>query len=251
MSRWSADRLRVALAPGEIALARGTRRASLPAGQNVSELLAVLDDTLADTAWQAARVEVVLSQRFVRHVVTSPPGKALAPAEERALVLASLCEIYGETARDWRVRIHRQPPHAGVVGAALEGGLADALDSLLARRGGRHIALRPLASLAAPRVPKRLDGWWALAEPGWLTLFGSVQGCWRHVAAVPTDAQDPDALPVLVARECSGAAEPVPPVVWLQTTGLDSVAPPSNTPLRWHLLPDPARGTGAAAFLAL
>lgn len=251
MSRWSAEPLLVALAPGEMALARGARQLVLPAAQEPAALLAALDDALDDTAWHAARAEVVLSQRFVRHLITPPPGKALAPAEERALVLAGLREIYGEAAENWCVRVTSQPPHAGLVGAAIEGAFAAALDALLARRGFRRIAIRPLASVALRRAPKKLDGWWALVEPGWLTLFGGAQGCWRHVAALPVDAGWLDALPELVAREQSGTAVPIPASAWLQTAGLGAVAAPRDSSLRWQMLPGATRATGAQAFLEL
>ena len=95
MSRWSADSLRIALAPGEAALlrTRGTPARVLTTDERSAiSLLPLLDEALADPAWQARKVEVVLSQHFVRHVLTPPPGKVLARDEERALAGASLRE---------------------------------------------------------------------------------------------------------------------------------------------------------------
>ncbi len=249
MSRSSADRLRVALVPGEIALARGARRQALAAGRDAASLLPVLDAALADAAWRARHVEVVLSQHFVRHVLTPPPGRVLPFAEEQALVNACLREIYGELVEDWEIRVHSQPPQAGLVGAATDSAFARALDALLARHGFRSIAIHPLASLAARRLPKAMDGWWALVEPGWLSLFGSTGGHWQHVAGLPIDDSWQVALPDLVARESGSTASPIPPAAWLHPLGLGAVAAPHDTALQWRILPHDAQTGGALALL--
>lgn len=249
MSRWSADFLRIALAPGEIAILRGARRTSVHAGREATSLLPALDEALSGDVWKGTRVEVVLSQHFVRHVLTPPPGKPLSPAEETALTRASLRDIYGEAANDWVVRTMSQPPRAGIVGAAIDGAFARELDALLARRGFRGIAIRPLASLAARRASGPGDGWWVLAEPGWLSVFGSAAGCWQHIAGVPVDAAWRDALPGLLARETGSAAHPVPPVAWLQPVGLGAVSAPDDTAFSWRVLPHDAQRTGAHSLL--
>ncbi|MHB1077748.1 MAG: hypothetical protein ACYCZG_17235, partial [Thiobacillus sp.] len=109
MSRWSADSLRIALAPGEAALlrTRGTPASRVLATEerSAASLLPLLDEALADPDWHARRVEVVLSQHFVRHVLTPPPGRTLSRAEERALVGASLRNIYGDEALQWNVQV--------------------------------------------------------------------------------------------------------------------------------------------------
>ena len=90
MSRWSSDPLRIALAPGEAALLRkvGTPASRVLASdeRSAASLLPLLDEALADPAWHSRAVEVVLSQHFVRQVLTPPPGRPLSRAEERALV---------------------------------------------------------------------------------------------------------------------------------------------------------------------
>jgi hypothetical protein len=252
VSRWSAEPLRVALAPGEIALVRGARTQMHETGaRDAPALLPALDELLADAAWRTGRVEVVLSQHFVRHVLTPPPGKALPPAEERALVAAGLREIYGEPAQTWAVRVHSQPPHAGLLGAAIDGAFAHALDALLTQHGFRRIAIRPLASLAARHAPRTVNGWWLLAEPGWLGIFGGADGCWRHVAGFPVGAGWQAALPDLLARERGAAPAELPAAVWLHGLGAGALATPHDPGLRWHVLPHDARLHGAQAWLAL
>ncbi|MHB1215779.1 MAG: hypothetical protein ACYCY9_12410 [Thiobacillus sp.] len=255
MSRWSADPLRIALAPGEVALLRphGTPASRVLATdeRSAASLLPLLDEALADPAWHGRRADVVLSQHFVRHVLTPPPGKALARAEERALVNASLRDIYGDEAASWRVQVYSQPPQAGLVGAAVDASFAQQLDALLARHGFRDVAIRPLASVAARRLPKRFRGWWVLAEPGWLGLFGGTDGVWQHLAGQPIDADWAAALPELIAREAASTALPAAPAVWVQALGVGAVSPVIPGHEHWQVLPHDSQARGALALAGI
>lgn len=252
MSLWSADPLRIALAPGEVALRRSRgqpgSRVLATGERSVASLLPLLDEALSDPAWRSRRAEVVLSQHFVRHVLTPPPGKALSRAEERALVAASLREIYGDEATRWRMQVHSQPPRYGLVGAALDESFAQQLDALLARHGFREATIRPLASIAARRLPKNFQGWWALAEPGWLSLFGGADGVWQHHAAQPVDAGWAAALPELIEREAGMTALPAAAAVWVQALGVGAVSTPAPGNGRWHVLPQDSQARGALAL---
>ena len=255
MSRWSTDPLRIALAPGEVALVRtrGTpaSRVLATSERSAASLLPLLDEALANPAWHSRRAEVGLSQHFVRHVLTAAPGKALARAEERALVVASLREIYGDEADRWRVQVHSQPPQYGLVGAALDAAFAQQLDALLARHGFRDVAIRPLASVAAHRLPKTFQGWWALAEPGWLGLFGSSNGVWQHLAGQPVDAGWATALPELIERETASTTLPELPTVWIQALGVGAVSPPASAGGRWQVMPHEGQARGALALAGI
>jgi len=255
VSRWSAEPLRIALAPGEVALlrARGTPASRVLATSELSaaSLLPLLDEALADPAWRSRRVEVVLSQHFVRHVLTPPPGKALRLNEEAALVAASLREIYGDEAAHWRVQVHSQPPQYGLVGAAVDASFAQQLDALLARHGFRDVSIRPLASVAAHRLPKRFQGWWVLVEPGWLSLFGGVDGVWQHLAGQPIDADWAAALPELIEREAAWATLPELPTVWIQALGVGAVSTPVSDNGRWQVLPHDSQVHGALALAGI
>lgn len=251
MSRWSADYLRIALAPGEIAFARGSRKQSWTADTPAASLLPVLDAALAEPIWKAARVEVVLSQHFVRHVLTPPPGKALSPDEETTLVTASLHDLYGDLAKNWRVSVHSQPPHLGVLGAAVDGAFAGELDALLKRHGFHRVRILPLAAMAIRRLPAHMAGWWLLAEPGWVTLLGGTPSGWLHVSGMPADAGWQEHLADWVAYEGDCCTAPIPPAAWLQAVGVGSVDTPRDALLRWQVLPHENQIPGAAALLAV
>jgi len=250
VSRWSASPLRIALAPGEAALLRARDSRVLATHErSAASLLPLLDEALADAAWHSRRAEVVLSQHFVRHVLTPPPGKALSRAEERALVSASLRDIYGGEALQWDVQVLSQPPQHGLLGAAMDASFIQQLEAQLTHHGFREAAIRPLASVAARRLPQRLAGWWALAEPGWLSLFGSANGIWRHVAGQPVGDDWITALPELIDRETASAAEALPSAVWVQAVGTGPVLKPAAGD--WQVLPHDPGTRGALALAGL
>ncbi len=255
MSRWSADSLRIALAPGEAALLRmrgaPASRVLATEERSAASLLPLLDEALADPAWHGRGVEVVLSQHFVRHVLTPPPGKLLVRDEERALVRASLRAVYGDLVDQWAIQVVSQPPQFGLVGAAVEAAFTQQLDALLARHGFRSVTIRPLASLAARRLPGKFSGWWVLAEPGWLSLFGGTNGAWHHLAGQPVDAGWIDTLPELIERE-AGLIEPaLPAEVWIQAVGTGPVAQPAADTARWDVLPHDPAARGAQALAGI
>jgi hypothetical protein len=243
--------LHIALAPGEAALLAGPESRLLATdARNAASLLPLLDEALADAVWPRRRVEVVLSQQFMRQVLTPPPGKALTRAEEAALAAASLREIYGDEAAGWRVAVHSQPPDAGLVGAAIDADFLQQLEALLARHHCRNVTIIPLASRAVRRLPTRFDGWWVGVEPGWATLMGASNGVWQHLAAQPLDADWRAALPEWLAREAECAAAPIARQVWLQPFGLGAVGRITTTDgWQWHTLPHDAQAHGASALV--
>lgn len=252
MSRWSAEAVRIVLTPGEAALLRAQDSLVLTANDGrAASLLPRLEEAFADRAWRGRRADVVLSQHFVRHVLTPPPGKALSRGEERALVAAGLHEIYGDEAARWRIEVHSQPPRDGLLGAAVDATLVQQLDALLARHGFRAIRIRPLASVAARRLPNRPDGWWALVEPGWLSLFGAQRGVWQRAAGYPVDENWATVLPELILRELPWPGLAERPDVWVQALGIGAVAAPAARHARWQVLPHDAQARGALALAGL
>lgn len=255
MSRSSAEPLRVALAPGEIALVRGrgapAQRYTTP-GRALPDLLPLLDEALADSGGHGKRAEVVVSQHFVRHVLTPPPGRPISRDEERALVESSLRNIYGDTVEGWRLLVISQPPQYGLLGAAIDAAFLAQLEALLARAGFRDIAIRPLAGVAARRLPRHYAGWWVLAEPGWLSLFGGTNRIWQHHAAQPVGADWAAALPELLAHAAELAPQVDASAAWIQAVGTGPVAVPAapgDDGVRWHTLPHDPAIRGALALL--
>lgn len=259
MSRSSHDRLRIALAPHALALVRLKGSAEHPvASKSIAcdtrdwqSLMLLLEAELADASWHAPRVEVVLSNHFVRYVITPPSGKALKQSEEAALVNASLREIYGAEATEWRIRVHSQPPQYGLVGAAIDERLATRLDEILTRAGLTHWHLQPLTTLAAQHSNRTVD-WWVLAEPGWVCLFHAVDGYWRYLSAQAVDANWPSTLPEMLDREArmAGLTRPAGKTqnVLIQAIGLSPVTPPATTGWHWQMAKSTTEERGALAL---
>jgi hypothetical protein len=219
--------------------------------RDAMSLLPLLDEALDHADWNHRQADVVLSQHFVRHVVTPPPGKPLSRREEQALVDATLREIYGEEAARWRVEVLSQPPHAGLVGAAVDAAFADELDAVLARHGIGGVTIRPLISVAAHLLPRAFQGWCAVIEPGWLSLIGGANGIWQHLSGNPVGTDWATALPDLIAQEAGVFYSDAPPAVWVQAVGTGAMDFGAAGPGRWQVLPHDAQTIGALALAGL
>lgn len=260
MSLWSRDRLRIALAPNGLALVRHNGQPGKPLasksvasdGRDWQSLMPLLERELADPAWRAPRVEVVLSNHYVRYVLTPPPGKALSQTEEAALVAASFREIYGNETADWRIRTHSQPPQFGLVGAAIDEALALQLGGMFTRHQYANWALQPLSTLAAQRNPQRLADWWVLVEPGWACLFNAVGGYWRYLSSQPLDDEWRTQLPGMLQREARMAgAQPAgnPLTALIETVGVGNGILPVTPGWNWQTTP-PRGESGVLALAA-
>jgi hypothetical protein len=244
VSLWSRDQLRIALAPGGLALVRHRGNPGKPLASKTVEsesrdwksLLPLLERELADAAWRAPQIEVVLSNQYVRLVLSSPPGKALKQDEETALVGASLRDIYGDDAVHWRVRVQSQPPQFGLVGAAIDESLASQLGALFKRIGCKHWALRPLASIASGRNVR--TDWWVLAEPGWLCVFLQSGGHVQHLSCRPVGDDWRAHLPELLNREAGSAGLPSArgtQTALIQAVGIGHVTPAAAPGWNWRV----------------
>lgn len=247
MSRWSRDALRIALAPHGLALLRPTggsmqsaKRTSIACDtRDWQSLMPLLERELADPAWHGTRAEVVLSNQYVRYVLTPPPGKALGQVEEEALVGASFREIYGAETANWRISVISQPPSFGLLGAAIDETLALHLAALFQRTGFKDWSLNPLASFAAHHNPHKAADWWVLVEPGWMCLFHAADGYWRYLNCQPVDANWRTALPDMLEREARMAgsvqAAGKSQIAFIQSVGLEQSAPPVTSGWHWRM----------------
>ena len=259
MSRWSRDRLRIALAPHALALLRHHGRPEQAVASKTiacdtrdwQSLMPLLERELTDATWHAPRVEVVLSNHYVRYVITPPPGKALSQTEEAALVGASFREIYGAEASAWRIRVQSQPPQQGLVGAAIDELLATRLAEIFKRVNFAHWTLHPLATLAAQRNTRSAD-WWVLAEPGWVCMFHVVGGYWRDLSAQAVDAHWGSALPEMLDRAArmAGSVRPTnhTQTALIQAVGMDPITPPATSGWHWQLTKPTSIEHGAMAL---
>lgn len=239
MSRWWPEPLRLFLSPAGCLLMR-ERGKQAAAAQQVLHLpgvagaddLAPLADALNSAEWRSARIEILLSHRYVRFVLSEPPGRLLTAAEERALAEAGLRRVYGAAAQGFRVRVTSQPPDAGVFGAAMDESLVAALEALMAASGITQYTLCPWLERAG-QARAMSHGWWVLAEPGWVCLLLAQNGVWRQVSAQPCGTDWAAALPAWLER-AARLLDEVPPCV-VRVQAVDGVIPqPLALPPGWH-----------------
>ena len=210
MSLWSPERARLFLGPEGSWLARVKQGRvehldSLPAVKDAPDLDAIAQ-VLKAPDWRRLNVEVLLSHRQVRFVLTEPPRRLIRRAEEEALATAEFARIYGRT-DPLRIRAVSQPPEAGILGAAVEETLAQAVEAMLEAAGIRRYTLLPWFEAAAHR-PR--DGYTVLAEPGWVVIGLAQKGLWRRIEAQPCGEDWGQRLPEWLTRATRLQDAPIP-----------------------------------------
>ena len=210
MSLWSPERAQLFLGPEgswltRVKRGRVERLDRLPAVRDVPDLDAVAQ-TLQTAEWRRLSFEVLLSHRQVRFVLTEPPRRLIRRAEEEALAAAEFARIYGQSDR-LRLRIASQPPEAGILGAAVEEGFAQAVEAMMDSAGIRRYTLRPWLEAAVQRPE---DGWTVLIEPGWAFMGLAQSGLWRHVQAQPCSDDWAERLPDWLVRAERLQGTPIP-----------------------------------------
>lgn len=216
MSLWSPERARLFLGPEGSWLARMRRGHvqtlhALPGVKDAQDLQPI-GQTLHSPEWRRLNVDVLLSHRQVRFVLTEPPRRLLRRAEEEALATAEFARIYGRT-DPLRIRAVSQPPEAGLLGAAVEEALAQAVEAMLEGAGIRRYTLLPWFEAAARRPQ---DGYTVLAEPGWAVIGLAQNGLWRRLDAQPCGEDWGQRLPEWLARAERLQGTPIPHRVRVQ-----------------------------------
>ena len=178
--------------------------------------------------WRSARtrVEVVLSNHFVRYAIIAPQDGASAD-ELVALARFQFVKIHGERAKGWEVRVSRSrgtPQLACAVDAAL---VAE-IKACCAGKA-RLVSVQPHLMSAfnrwRQRIPKE-GAWLALGEPDRVCLALFAAKGWRalHNAPGRSEPADWNELIEREARRASGEA--LPRLVLLR-----QAAPPDLLPL--------------------
>jgi hypothetical protein len=223
VSRWSAERLRIALAPGRVELTRVglwpgrpaaheagatcTPRAGEPAWQAA---LDALDGLLGAFSARGAAVTVVLSNHWVRYLVL-PWHAELTGADELAqFARVRFEQTYGAAAAGWTIRTGDGGWGAPHVACAIDTALVTELQRHLTAHGLRLRSLQPLLMAACNDQRRALGGERAFAviEPGRVCLSLLGHGRWLDVSNRRAGADVPEA----VERELATLdADAVPP----------------------------------------
>jgi len=215
--------IRIALTPSRVAVAAGRDyREAAVAAPGWAGALEALAGLLAGSALRG-RASVTLSHHFSPvHLLSSPPV-ALKPLEMQGWIRDALAKQFGEAGRDWHVTWQAEPPGEPFLASSLEPAHLAELEGVLRAASIRPAGVQPWLAVAWNRQRRRLGrgrAWYALAEPGRLTLLGLEDGRARSLRAAPLQNDAVAALAGLLTREALLAGEDAPAPLWVESAVL-------------------------------
>lgn len=216
-------KLRIALTPGRVAVASGPDyREATVAAPGWAGALEALSGLLAGSGL-SGRASVILSHHFSPvHLLPSPPV-ALKPLEMQGWIRDTLARQFGEAGRDWQVSWQAEPPGEPFLASSFEPAHLAELEGVLRAASIRPTEVQPWLSVAWNRQRSHLahgQAWYALAEPGRLTLLRLDDGRVRSLRAAPIQDDALAALADLLTRESLLAGEDTPAPIWVESAAL-------------------------------
>lgn len=207
LPRWT-DAARLWLAPGQVILAlshRGLRprravvRSACEPG--IDPLLAAASGALA-TLPARTPVRVTLSDHLVRYVLVPFNPLVVGPGPLGTVARQAFRRIHGATVDGWSLSVSavgQRTRVAAAVDTPLQQGLVEA-----ARAAGVALeAIEPLLmdGFNRARSHLRATGWFAVAEPGRVTLVRTAGGDWARIVSARCEEDWRAALEQLASRD--------------------------------------------------
>lgn len=218
--------LHIALLPHRVALVQGRKP---PLVRDVkTDGLETLDELLREMQ-SRGRAQVTLSHHHARLFLLPPPPVRLRQREMQPWLLAQLASPLanaGEATADWRLTWDLTPPGRSILVAAVATALLDGLAATLGRHGLSLAGARPwLAAAWGRRRLQRASGWYALLEPGRMTLLRLAGGqpvSLRQRQAGSAGSDIAAELRTLLTRESLLAGVADSGELWLERAGVGS-----------------------------
>ncbi len=219
MSRLWPDRVAVAITPARIVLVRthGLLRPKVVAksslavsGTDTANSWQPALDTLAklmhsDAQWQAATVNVVVSNHFVRYQLIPWSAVVSSAAMRTAYVRESFAQVYGDSAATWTYSVNPTRHGAAWFASAIDQTLLTQLEDAVGQGQSKLRSVVPYLMPAfnrARRMLKDKNLWFVQQEPGKLLLMLVIDGRWQAVSSHQVDAAHwQTQLPLLLERE--------------------------------------------------
>jgi hypothetical protein len=247
VSRWSAERLRVGLAPERVDVVRlGSRLRRSPARQRAVDCapaqgrppwqaaLDALEAPLAELGVRGDAVRVVLSNHLVRYLVLPWQDDLNGAAEADQWARLHFERTYGAAAADWLIRSCDGGYGRPQVACAVDRQLVEQLGARLAGLGLRLGSLQPLLMAAYNDARRQFRGptAFAIVEAGRVCMSLLDGNGWREIAS---------------RRTGSNAAETI--AQELATLDSEAEAPQLDVLLVGELAPWPAHNAPPARLL--
>jgi hypothetical protein len=211
------DRLLIAVRPDRIILlhmARGWRptvkaKAIMSCLQDDQSpkwkaAIAALADILQQKEWKRTRVDVVLSQHFVRSTLV-PANLALKNREEEeTFALHSIAQANSDLAGEWRLRFADARPGIPKLACAVEGALLDTLEHTVAAADNKLASVRPYFVAAYDGRRRQLakqSAWFVALESDRCCLMRLQDGLLQRISSRRIFASAETELPAFLEQE--------------------------------------------------
>jgi hypothetical protein len=143
-----------------------------PGWENV---LALLDEKLAQRTWSGARARVVVADHWIRYAVVPWSDSLNSSAERLAHARELMAGVFGEAMGDWSVSLSDAPPGAVRLASAMPTALLESLRELTNRHDQKLVSVQPqlIAAYNAWRhlLPAAAGAWFVTVEPGCLAAL--------------------------------------------------------------------------------
>jgi hypothetical protein len=159
---------------------------------------------LREQRGQVGRVELVLSDHFVRYLLIPWSEALVGDRERQSFAQLAFRDLYGPLADAWDLCLDEQPAGQGSLACAVDRALASSLREVVARAGGQLVALTPSLADCINRhraALKAAEFCFAAAEPGRISLAFHSRSGWQAVRSRRIDGLLPETLPTLLKQE--------------------------------------------------
>jgi hypothetical protein len=171
----------------------------------------------------SGRASVTLSHHFAPlHLLTSP-SMALKPLEMQGWIRDTLAKQFGEAGRGWQVTWQPEPPGRPFLASSLDPAQLAELDGVLRKSSLKGAEVQPWLAASWNRQRRRIGrgrAWYALAEPGRLTLLRLEGGHVRSLRSSLVQGDAVAALADLLQRETLLAGEAVAAPLWVESAAM-------------------------------
>jgi hypothetical protein len=187
--------------PRTIAVAGGEGTETVETWRAAAEVLA---EALRERRARLGRVEIVLSDHFVRYLLIPWSRGLVSDSERLSFARLAFKDLYGTSADSWDVCLDEQPAGQASFAAAVDRALVSSVRDAVTLADGQLASLVPNLMDRINRhrsILKARQFCFAAAEPGRASLAFHSNGAWQAVRSRRIDAPLGQALPVLLKQE--------------------------------------------------